>query len=176
MTDSVDFSHTHDYGISRSSIATNPAKNVDWRDLGRFRVAPPLSSSTPNDDDHHDDNDDNQQHATSAIKLNMGILQDLLATALEYDAHIVNNRNDDYRNELRLPQPRLQDGRTSSQHEENGTSTGNKNISMANNHLLLDVPPTPQDCDDRNTKQISLSLSPTLRLQLRNYVTEISSR
>lgn len=167
MLDSVTlFPHTHDYGVSRSSIA-NPAKNVDWLDLGRVRVAPPPPSSAPNAD-----GGDNQQHATSAIELNTCMLEDLLATALEYDAHIVNKRNDDHRNG---PQQRPQDERTSSQHEENGASAGNENTSVANDHLL-GVPPTPQDYDDRNTNQISLSLSPTLRSQLRNYVTEISSR
>ena len=164
MMDSVNisFPHAHDYGVSRSSTAANPAKNVDWSDLGRFRVAP------------DDGGDDDRQHTVAAIDLNTCMLEDLLATALEYDAHIM-NRNDDHGNGPRLPQQRPQDERTSSQNEENGTSTGNENKSMANDHLLGE-PPTPQDDDDTNTNQISLSLSPMLRSQLRNYVTEISSR
>ena len=63
-------------GISYHPTKVNPAKHDEWNDLGRF-----LSSSQLSDNSSKDKFD-----LEAAIERNSCMLEDLLATALEYDA------------------------------------------------------------------------------------------
>ena len=179
----------HDNGLvirsGRSTTTTNPAKHVDWQDLGRFRIGggggggggAPTPTSPPSPSAPDDNCDDDR--GTSVIELNTCMLEDLLATALEYDAHITNNNNghaaeNDHCNGLRQPP---QDRVASSQHDKNGTSADDRLLGALPPPSSSSSSPPPQDIDDGNAAhRMSLTLSPLLRSQLKNYVTEIASR
>jgi hypothetical protein len=121
----------------------NSAKFDTWIDLGRY-IAP--SSPTIN---NHDE----------AIERNSCMLEDLLVTALAYDAHIMNmaasesssDTSDDYVRPRHLDRP---SSSHSQQQDGSGNSTPAIHIGGTNDVLL----------------------SPTLRMQIRKYVTHIASK
>ena len=117
-------------GITYHPTKVNPAKHDEWNDLGRF-----LSSSQLSDNSSKDKFD-----LEAAIERNSCMLEDLLATALEYDAILAKADETTTPNNNSVPQ---EDGENFTQQQQDDKI-----------HIL----------------------SPTLRAQIRKYVTQISNK
>mmetsp|Transcript_5910 Transcript_5910/g.13459 ORF Transcript_5910/g.13459 Transcript_5910/m.13459 type:complete len:2439 (+) Transcript_5910:2-7318(+) len=154
----VNHDKTHD--ARNPNKNNNPAKYDEWHDLGRF-LAP--SSSCGNGNSKHE----------AAIERNSCMLEDLLATALEYDARVEEadaaaTANDTV-TDGSSTRPNNNEPR---QHVHPAPSQDCSSTSNTNNN-------EPQDTNRAGTTNSSKNnsvLSPTLHSQIRKYVTEISGR